>query len=98
MIGWQGLQRERCRALTGLGQYGAVGFSYGGGGESSGSEGSGSVGEASGPESEGSEGGAGGEADDLAANLGIDAFSVLLRRAEREEATAADGKAVKKKS
>ena len=29
--------------------------------------------------------------DSLAANLGIDAFSVLLRRAEREEAEMAEG-------
>jgi hypothetical protein len=81
-----------------MGQYGAVGFSYGGAAGESGSEGD--SGEDSGDGgSDAEEPGEGGEqADGLAANLGIDAFSVLLRRAEREEEAAAAGVSLHKKS
>lgn len=87
-------------ACTGSGQYGAVGFAYDGGAASgsdeSGSEGGDRSSGASGGSDE--EGATGREADGLAANLGIDAFGVLLRRAEREEEAAADGQASKKKT
>lgn len=77
---------------TGAGQYGAVGFSYGAGGGQSETESS--EGDSSEEEDE-SDGGADedehADVDGLAANLGIDSFSVLLRRAEREEAEAAQG-------
>lgn len=81
---------------AGMGQYGAVGFSYGGA-EGSGSEEGYSGSEGGSGEDEESEaeepGGEGEEADGLAANLCIDSFSVLLRRAEREEEAEATGAA-----
>ena len=93
-----------CRAgarAAGTGPCAAVGFSYGGNGgggsDSGGSDASGS--DDSGSESDGDAGagGAGDDADGLAANLGIDDFSALLRRAEREEAATALGQKPRKK-
>lgn len=87
--------------FAGTGQFGAVGFSYGGHDE--GGSGSGSAsGTESDSESEGDEGGEDdgegiGDADGLAANLGIDSFSAVLRRAEREEAATALGLKPRKK-
>ncbi len=87
---------------AGTGPFAAVGFSYGGGGGGGGSDSGGS--DASGSDDSGSEsdgdagaGGAGDDADGLAANLGIDDFSALLRRAEREEAATALGQKPRKK-
>ena len=73
--------------LTGSGQYGAVGLSYNGAAaaDSSGSDSGDSDEDLDEPAPEDI------NVDSLAANLGIDAFSVLLRRAEREEAEMADG-------
>lgn len=73
---------------TGSGQYGAVGFSYNGEVAAEGSSGSDSEDseeelEEAAPEDV--------DVDSLAANLGIDSFSVLLRRAEREETEMANG-------
>ncbi|CAL8468559.1 g8099 [Coccomyxa elongata] len=87
-------------AAAGIGQYGAVGFSYGGPPEAGGE--SGSASEESEEEEEDEE--SGGEEneqhadlDGLAANLGISSFSTLLRRAEREEEQIARGIFPKKK-
>ena len=79
-----------------------MGFSYDGGAASGsdelGSEGQRSSGASGGSDAEGGpEGGAGREADGLAANLGIESFGVLLRRAEREEEAAADGQEASRK-
>lgn len=86
--------------VPGTGQFGAVGFSYGGD-EGSDQDDDGSGASTSGSDSGGDEGGdagAGmGDADGLAANLGIDAFSATLRRAEREEAALALGLKPRKK-
>ncbi|CAK0781024.1 hypothetical protein CVIRNUC_005260 [Coccomyxa viridis] len=72
---------------AGSGQYGAVGFSYNGAtaADSSGSDSENSDEDLDEPAPEDI------NVDSLAANLGIDAFSVLLRRAEREEAEMAEG-------
>ena len=72
--------------VVGSGQYGAVGFSYNGevaAEDSASSEESDEDADEPAPEDV--------DVDSLAANLGIDAFSVLLRRAEREEAEMAAG-------
>jgi len=89
---------------AGTGPFGAVGFSYGGGGGGGGGGASdsgasdASASDDSGSESDGGAGGgAGDDADGLAANLGIDDFSALLRRAEREEAATALGQKPRKK-
>ena len=74
--------------IAGSGQYGAVGFSYNGevaADDSASSEESDEDADADEPAPEDV------DVDSLAANLGIDAFSVLLRRAEREEADMAAG-------
>ena len=75
------------RNLTGSGQYGAVGFSYNGltAADSSSSDSEDSDEDLDEPAPEDV------DVDSLAANLGIDAFGVQLRRAEREEAEMAQG-------
>lgn len=87
--------------FTGSGQYGAVEFSYGGAQEpgaksESGSEGSQDDDEDE-EESEGDEEADTADLDGLAANLGINSFGALLRRAEREEQQMAQGIFPKKK-
>lgn len=85
---------------AGVGQYGAVGFSYGGAPEAGEESGSAS-GDSEEEEEDEESGGEGNEQhadlDDLAANLGISTFSTLLRRAEREEEQIAQGIFPKKK-
>lgn len=76
---------------AGFGAYGAVGFAY----DTSavaGEEGSDSEEDSSDEGSDGEEGELGEEeVDNLAANLGIDGFSSLLRRTEKQEADFAAG-------
>jgi hypothetical protein len=80
-----------------MGQYGAVGFSYGGALKpESGSEGSQDE-EEDEEDSEGEDGDDTADVDGLAANLGINSFGALLRRAEREEEQMAQGIFPKKK-
>ena len=84
----------------GTGQFGAVGFSYGnddGSGEGDDGSGASSSGSDSAEDEDEDAGGTIGDADGLAANLGIDAFSATLRRAEREEAALALGLKPRKK-
>ena len=80
--------RAACACGTGLGQYGAVGFSYNGEVATEESSASDSEDSEEDPEEAAPEDV---DIDSLAANLGIDSFSVLLRRAEREEAEMAQG-------
>lgn len=86
-------------AWAGAGQYGAVGFSYGSAEaqSDSGSEGSEEDDDEDDESAGEEEDDASADIDGLAANLGIDSFSVLLRRAEREEAEMAQGIFKKKK-
>lgn len=72
---------------TGFGAYASVGFSYGGAGGNAGGDGSeGSSSEESESEEEGVEPSITQEGlDRLAQVVGIDNFSVLLRKAEKEE-------------
>ena len=82
--------------LAGSGQYGAVGFSYGGSGQASISDASSDSGSDFSDEEDEDE--AGNDAvDSLAANLGIDNFSSMQRRAERLEEAERLGKVIKPK-
>ncbi len=94
----QALHQEslHCAAVgTGSGRYGAVGFSYGSGAQadaSSGSDDSGSDFSDEDDEADGDE-----ATDALAANLGIDNFTSMQRRAERLEEAERLGKVIKPK-
>ena len=82
--------------LAGSGLYGAVGFSYGGSGQASISDASSDSGSEFSDEEDEDE--AGDDAiDSLAANLGIDNFSSMQRRAERLEEAERLGKVIKPK-
>ena len=79
--------------MAGYGEFGAVGFSYNGGPGVSGARlEESSASESSDSEDEEAVGAAGSEAvDNLAALLGLEDFSLMLRRTEREEANTAAG-------
>ena len=80
------------------GHYGAVGFTYGGAAPDPGSA-SGSDYESSSSEDDRDDNAkrADNALDGLAANVGIDNFSVMLRRAEKQEEDEALGRAPRKK-
>ena len=91
----QGKMRCETGMHAGSGQYGAVGFSYGGGvpaAISDASSGSGTDFSDEDDEADGDE-----ATDALAANLGIDNFSSMQRRAERLEEAERLGKVIKPK-
>lgn len=91
-----GISRPQPAAASGApGQYGAVGFSYGGAAESASESEYDST--SSEDERDDNEKRADDAVDDLAANVGVDNFSVMLRRAKKQEEAEALGRAPRRK-
>ena len=87
--------RRQAFLCAGSGQYGAVGFSYGGGAHAAASDASSDSGSDFSDEDDEADGDE--VTDALAANLGIDNFSSMQRRAERLEEAERLGKVIRPK-